>query len=54
MGFLTDKCVFSFYTADSLTGSCPIECGNDDLDNYFWKMRFFKKKNCYARTIVLR
>lgn len=50
MGFLADKCVFSFYTADSLTGSCPIECGNDDLDNFFLEDAFLQEKELLCKN----
>lgn len=50
MGFLADKCVFSFYTQDSLVNSRPIECGNDDLDNFFREDAFLQERELLCKN----
>ena len=44
MGFLADKCVFSFYSPDILVDSQPIACGNEDLDNFFLDDAFLQER----------
>ena len=50
MGFLADKCIFSFYTEKSLVESKPIECGNEDLDNFFLKDAFLQERELLCKN----
>lgn len=50
MGFLADKCVFSFYTQNSLVESSPIECGNEDLDKFFLEDAFLQEKELLCKN----
>ena len=50
MGFLADKCIFSFYTVDSLIDSSVIECGNEDLDNFFLEDAFLQEKELLCKN----
>ena len=44
MGFLSDNCIFSTYSAEVLTQAKPFECGLKDLDNFFVKDAFLQEK----------
>lgn len=50
MGFLADKCQFSYYTQEVLEDSEPIECGNKDLDDFFLKDAFLQEHELLCKN----
>lgn len=50
MGFLADKCDFSFYTQEMLEEYQPISCGIKDLDNFFLKDAFMQEAELLCKS----
>lgn len=50
MGFLADKCDFSFYTQELLLDSRSIFCGVKDLDDFFLKDAFLQEAELLCKN----
>lgn len=50
MGFLAEKCIFAPLTEDILLQATDFSCGNDDLDDFFYKDSIAYRESLFGKT----